>query len=313
MEKNGSVRTIVARRDILDLDGNRLVEARSSLDSGLMREVADRGKQGKWPEVPLMEFESFQEDLRKQMGTGSYSRIFGNGGRRETVERLMEPVRFPLPVLRGLHSFRRSDFYTYRHILMVFALSCYLAHEMLRESRRYFLEAAAGPLHDLGKVAIPMSVLRKSQPLQRSEWQLLEEHTTAGYVLLCYYLGDPDTFAARVARDHHERKDGSGYQRGILLDDPLVEIVSACDVYDALIMPRPYRSKSYDNRTALEEITAQAEQGVIGWDVVRHLVTVNRTSGKDPDACEVSLEKRGTPPPDNNYGVLLEDDSPPDA
>ena len=59
--------------------------------------------------------------------------------------------------------------------------------------------------------------------------------------------------AARVARDHHEFRDGSGYMRGVKLNDPMVEIVAVCDIYDGLLSPRPYRTAAYDNRTALEE------------------------------------------------------------
>jgi HD-GYP domain-containing protein (c-di-GMP phosphodiesterase class II) len=51
----------------------------------------------------------------------------------------------------------------------------------------------------------------------------------------------------------------------------MVEIIVACDVYDALVSPRPYRPVSYDNRTALEEIINMAEKNQIGWEVApRH-------------------------------------------
>ena len=50
--------------------------------------------------------------------------------------------------------------------------------------------------------------------------------------------------------------------------DPMVEMVAACDVYDALLSPRPYRPLSYDNRTALEELTRMADSGSLGWPCV---------------------------------------------
>jgi len=61
-----------------------------------------------------------------------------------------------------------------------------------------------------------------------------------------------------------------------------VEIVSACDVFDALITPRPYRKGNFDNRSALEEVTALAETGRISWDIVRRLVAFNRGNGPVP-------------------------------
>jgi HD-GYP domain-containing protein (c-di-GMP phosphodiesterase class II) len=89
-----------------------------------------------------------------------------------------------------------------------------------------------------------------------------------------------------------------------------VEIVAACDVYDALISPRPYRVSIYDNRTALEVITAMAEEAKIGWDVVQVLVSHHRKGKPRPEECKVSVEKRGNPPEGNLYGIVLDDDGP---
>ena len=97
------------------------------------------------------------------------------------------------------------------------------------------------------------------------------------------------------------------YPLGILLNDPMVEIVAVCDVYDALISPRPYRQASYDNRTALEEITVMAEEGVISWEVVQVLVAHNRKSKPHYTDCIVSKEKRGKPPYGNVYGIIVPD------
>jgi len=148
--------------------------------------------------------------------------------------------------------------------------------------------------------------------LTRTERDILDHHTLAGYVLLSYYKKDPHSLAGRVARDHHERKDASGYPRGILLEDPMVEIVTACDVYDALISPRPYRPIPYDNRTALEEITGMAERNEIGWEAVKALVACNRKTKPHYSECLVSQEKRGSPPKGNVYGLTAaeKDDTP---
>jgi HD-GYP domain-containing protein (c-di-GMP phosphodiesterase class II) len=150
--------------------------------------------------------------------------------------------------------------------------------------------------------------LKKTTPLTRREKKIVEHHAAAGYVLLSYYLKDSNDLSAIVARDHHERKDGTGQPRGIRLDDLMVEIVAVSDVYDALISPRPYRPVSYDNRTALEEITGMAERGEIGWDVVKALVAHNRKSKPDFRESSVSGEKRGTPPPGNVHGIVIDDD-----
>ncbi len=124
----------------------------------------------------------------------------------------------------------------------------------------------------------------------------MKHHALAGYVLLCYYLRDTSNIAAIVARDHHERKDCSGYPCGIPLADRMVEIIAVSDIYDALISPRPYRPVSYDNRTALEEVTKMAERNEIGWEVVKALVSHNRKEKPHYSESKVSSEKRGHPP-----------------
>ena len=83
----------------------------------------------------------------------------------------------------------------------------------------------------------------------------------------------------------------------------MVEIVAVSDIYDALVSPRPYRPLSYDNRSALEEIVTMAEQTQLRWKVVKALIALNRKNKPHPRDCVISREKRGTPPPDNNFGM----------
>jgi HD-GYP domain-containing protein (c-di-GMP phosphodiesterase class II) len=147
-------------------------------------------------------------------------------------------------------------------------------------------------------------ILTKQTPLTEAEHAHLHHHALAGYVLLSYYFGNPGMLAAEVARDHHERKDGSGYPLGISIDSLMTDIIMVSDVYDALISPRPYRPVSFDNRTALEELTRQADAGMISETVARVLGALNRRSRPHFSRCEVSAERRGTPPSKNAYGVV---------
>jgi HD-GYP domain-containing protein (c-di-GMP phosphodiesterase class II) len=150
---------------------------------------------------------------------------------------------------------------------------------------------------------VPIDILGKETPLTVLEREALKHHTLAGYVLLGYYFNDARRFAAKVARDHHERKDGSGYPRGIKLDDPLIDIITVTDIYDALISQRPYRGESFDNRTALEEITSQAFSGKISIEVTQALIAVNRKEKPHYTECKISDERRGTAPKNNVYGI----------
>jgi HD-GYP domain-containing protein (c-di-GMP phosphodiesterase class II) len=287
--------------------GRELVPAGTELTAGLLEDLATAGAKRNWPEIRMLDYGTVRRDMKRQMALGGYRHIFHDAVPGGDIEKLVGEARFPLPILEGLAYFKENDFYTYRHILMVYALSCLLSSRMSDGSRRICAEAAAGPLHDMGKACIPLSILKKDSPLLRSEKNILEQHSAAGYVLLSYYLGEAEALSAYVARDHHERRDGSGYPRGISLADRHVEIISVCDIYDALTTPRPYRRGSYDNRTALEEITRLAEGGKVGWEIVNHLVALCRQDHPHPDKCEVSLEKRGTPPVERLYGVIVED------
>lgn len=104
------------------------------------------------------------------------------------------------------------------------------------------------PLHDIGKVAIPDSVLLKSGHLSDAEFDIMKSHTVAGAETLKAALDIcPDApflnFAHDITRSHHERWDGTGYPDRLKGDDiPLcARIMAVADVYDALTSKRVYK------------------------------------------------------------------------
>jgi HD-GYP domain-containing protein (c-di-GMP phosphodiesterase class II) len=219
----------------------------------------------------------------------------------------MERLQVPFPFLQSLDYFKNHDFYTYNHNLIVSALSTRLSGILISDDRDVPKNAVTSPTHDIGKICIPFHILNKSEPLTLDERSILEHHAVAGYILLSYYLRDPLNIYAIEARDHHERKDGSGYPQGIKLQNRIVEIVAVCDIYDALISQRPYRPAAFSNRTAIEALTEMAEKNVFGWETIKTLVALNRKGKPHYTECLVSKEKRGTPPQNNNYGVYVDD------
>jgi response regulator RpfG family c-di-GMP phosphodiesterase len=100
-----------------------------------------------------------------------------------------------------------------------------MANVLLENSKDQVIEAMAGQMHDFGKICVPLPILKKSNPLTRTERGVLEHHALAGFVLLSYLLQDSRSFAAQIAKEHHERRDGSGYPLGIRLKDQMVEII----------------------------------------------------------------------------------------
>lgn len=294
---------------IFTLEKQQLFSSGTVITEEILEELIAGNTSAPYRDFCLLDHGSVKNDLLTFFKFPAYRIVFGDEERINSLINLMEKVRLIPPLLESLDYFRERDPYTYRHILMVMALSSVLAYDLVAYPQDRIQEVISGPSHDLGKICVPLEVLKKTTALTQNERNMLEHHTLAGYVLLSYYLKDPNAFAAQVARDHHERRDGSGYPAGIQLKDHMIEIIAACDIFDALISPRPYRPTSYDNRTALEEMIAMAEKGALGWDVVKVLVAYNRKSRPDYREMTLSEEKRGSPPEGSTYGVILRDDA----
>ncbi|TEU05343.1 MAG: HD domain-containing protein [Candidatus Aminicenantes bacterium] len=290
------------------LDNRLLLPAGKLLTSEALDELIATNKGTSYQVLPFLEYGTVYQDILRLLQKPPYCVIFDEL-KSKIVLNLMKKINFIPPVLESLDYFKENDFYTYRHSLMVFAMSTIMARDLLEKSEDWIMEAMAGTIHDYGKICIPLQILNKSDPLTRTDRSILEHHALAGFVLLSYLLKDHRSFAARVAKEHHERRDGSGYPLGISLRDRMVEIIAACDVYDALLSPRPYRPIPYDNRTALEEIIEMAQGGKLSWDVVQTLVSHNRKDRPHFRECRVSTEKRGIPPADNLYGIIAHEDA----
>lgn len=137
--------------------------------------------------------------------------------------------------------FRDED--TGAHIVRIGRVSRHIAEVLgLSESECNVIEAAA-PIHDIGKIGIPDSILRKPGPLTEEERKTMESHTLIGYDILKNSSSKYLQCGAEIALAHHEKFDGSGYPHGRRGEDiPLcARIVAVADVYDALTHRRPYK------------------------------------------------------------------------
>ncbi|MRR53789.1 MAG: HD domain-containing protein [Deltaproteobacteria bacterium] len=283
------------------LTGRELLPAGAYLSRDTMKELIHLAGRETYPARKLMEFAAVAADLQCICNKQPYCRIFSDPVRQKELLKTMQQVEFTQPLLDIYGFFKACDPYTYRHILTVFALTLLLAQDLINDREELARAVAAAPTHDFGKICVPVAVCKKTTPLNLREQALLSHHAAAGYVLLSFYLKEAEHPAATTARDHHERRDGSGYPRQITLRNRVVEIVAVGDVFDALISSRPYRPQSYDLRTALEELSLQARSGAISEDVVNTLISYNRENHPCHTACRFSHELRGTPPPGNHY------------
>jgi HD-GYP domain-containing protein (c-di-GMP phosphodiesterase class II) len=103
----------------------------------------------------------------------------------------------------------------------------------------------AAPLHDIGKVAIPDSILRKPAKLTVEEFEEMKKHTIYGAKMLQNAESRLLRLAAKVAVGHHEFFDGSGYPYGLKGDQISIEarVVTVADVFDALSSKRVYKGE----------------------------------------------------------------------
>ena len=101
----------------------------------------------------------------------------------------------------------------------------------------------ASPMHDIGKIGIPDSILLKPGKLDPEQWDIMQTHTTIGAEILAGHTSNLMKMASEIALAHHEKWDGSGYPNKLQGEEiPLTaRIVAIADVFDALTTERPYK------------------------------------------------------------------------
>jgi hypothetical protein len=145
------------------------------------------------------------------------------------------------------------------HTQRVAALAARMARHLGQDDRLIGLIRHAAPLHDLGKIAIPDSILLKPGRLEPEEFEVVKTHAVLGARVLAE--GDSEVLAVAewIARSHHERWDGDGYPDGLTGEAiPLVaRVVAVADVFDVLVHERPYK-EAWSVEDAAREIRSGA-------------------------------------------------------
>ena len=125
-------------------------------------------------------------------------------------------------------------------------------------------------------------------------------------MLVSCYLNTTKSFLARSALCHHERLDGSGYPLGIAKINNYVQTIIPCDIFDALISHRPYRSAPFTIRAALDLLLEESNKGRISKKFVKCMISYSRKDKPHYNDVKPSQIKRDAPPKINYYGVREE-------
>lgn len=133
---------------------------------------------------------------------------------------------------------------TVNHVNRVAAYSYHLAIKSGWDVKKAEMLKLVSPMHDIGKVGIPDSILMKPGKLNDEEYRKMQTHAQIGYDLLNDDQSDLLKLAAEVAGFHHEKWDGTGYPNGLKGDQiPIAgQLTAICDVYDALSSKRCYKA-----------------------------------------------------------------------
>lgn len=143
-----------------------------------------------------------------------------------------------------LSNLKKYDYTTYTHSIKVAFLSFYLGHILFFDYEELFSLYLGAIFHDIGKTFIDTSILTKQSKLTEIEFSIIKRHPFLGYALL-----SSSPFFSQDSLDiilcHHEKLNGSGYPFGCDSTSlsTSIQIVSICDVFDAIVSKRPYKDK----------------------------------------------------------------------
>jgi HD-GYP domain-containing protein (c-di-GMP phosphodiesterase class II) len=152
-----------------------------------------------------------------------------------------------------------KDEYTRDHTRRVALLAVGVGEELRLAPARLRTLAIGGLLHDIGKLSLSDSILKKPGPLASDEYLLVKRHPERGARLLAELGGFPET-VRRLVLSHHERLDGSGYPRRLRGSELDLEtrVLAVCDVYDALRSSRVYRG-AWTDEAAMRYLRGHAD------------------------------------------------------
>ncbi len=190
-----------------------------------------------------------------------------------TMHEIVDSVLGDRSIVYSLNSMKGMDEYTFIHALHLCILAVELGRQMGLDRERLEEIGICTLLHDMGKVFVPLEVLRKPGALDEREFAVMSRHPVDGAAVLAVEPGLPGA-AAVVAFEHHVHMDYSGYPK-LRTPRPLHMyslMASIADVYDALTTNRPYRPALPPNRAL--RIIGEQYTGRMEPSLLRHFLSM---------------------------------------
>jgi len=169
-------------------------------------------------------------------------RMFSIQSIRSTTENIVEKIIQNPDIYIGLCQLRIHDDRTYVHMVNVAVLTTAFSHALGYKDDAIMEIGIGALLHDIGKMRIPVELLKKGGKYTRLEYEVMKKHPLLGLEVIETVSAMPAT-VRNIIVQHHERLSGSGYPYGLKMDN-IGESSMVCalaDVYDALTTDNPYR------------------------------------------------------------------------
>lgn len=186
--------------------------------------------------------EDTKPHIREVLVQARSKKAFASNAAEAAVETIMSAASDNAGALIGVAKLKAKDEVTFLHSLAVSALMISFGRSLGHDEEVVRRLGTGGLVHDLGKLALPDSVLKSKGKLTAEAYALVQTHPERGYEMVSA-LPDIPREILDICRYHHEKIDGTGYPFGLVGEQiPYVSRVAAiCDVYDALTTIRPYK------------------------------------------------------------------------
>lgn len=275
------VRVLAERRAGIQLSGTLQEElVRRGVESatvGKLVELDTRWSQHEWGDRPSGVLDDSYADALEQ-AQGTFERI-GEGRMieaaavRQLLALLASEVVGSQAALGHILALKQFENYTYCHSVNVTLLVLLLGQRVGLDDAALSHASEAALLHDVGKTRIPVGILKKPAPLSKRERELIEQHPRWGAETLLAVPG-LSALSPTVALEHHVSFAGGGYPELAEGETPhlLSQLVSVCDVYEALTGARAYRAPAPPDEACL--VLAEKAGTDLHPDLVRAFVNM---------------------------------------